>query len=84
MSFTPDILCKALYNLTFHIKTKWESDLRMRAIDDPWVVDRRMQELIFGIDDVYELLSPNQKVKALYAIVKLRLPFYEVIQKAIF
>jgi len=43
-----------------------------------------MQELIFGIDDVYELLSPNQKVKALYAIVKLRLPFYEVIQKAIF
>lgn len=56
----------------------------MRNLDDPWVIDRRMQELIYGIDDVYDQLSPNQKVKSLYAIVKLWLPFYEVIQKGIF
>ena len=60
MSFTPDILVKTLFYLTLHIKEHPKAKLQyeMRDKDDPRVVDRRMQELVYAIHEVLEDLSP--------------------------
>ena len=60
--------------IAIHIKHWEDLKYQMRDPDDPWFADRWMQELLRGIEDCIDELSPKQKVKLLWAITKCRLP----------